>query len=236
MGILPLTKEHKNYVIEFDAHKVIRPTELPVEKLGAVFIETGGAHPENREEMARFLHDLVEHAHYIANDHNNEQKGAIQRILEIVQRARTSGTEIWFVDIETTNEEVVRELRTSKHRITRPIREYASYWLARRGNATRRKVSRYLIKRLEAASTIGQLRELTINEKIRLLSEKSGHNNIGIFVGAAHAGLEDIIKKGLKLNEEQKRELAKKGAHALKAYRCIYDSQAGNWRVEEHSL
>ncbi len=161
---------------------------------------------------------------------------ARSRIADIIKRAEKSGTEIWFGDIKTTQEEVVREMKNPRQNITFPVRLLSSLWLGRKGDAQKRLVSRKIVTALEHKIPSAFQRELTMADKVRFLASKSGHRRIGLFVGAGHAGIADILEKGISSNKEHRKKLAERGEDALKMYRCIYNEEQGRWRAEEHSL
>ena len=72
--------------------------------------------------------------------------------------------------------------------------------------------------------------------KIKALADKTGHQKIGIAVGAGHVGIANLLEQGAKLTQADREKIASHGSDTLKMFRCVYDKQASRWRVEEHSL
>ncbi len=108
--------------------------------------------------------------------------------------------------------------------------------LAKTGDATNRKLNRRIVASQQKFNPVATKRNLIMAHKIRALAEKTGHKNIGIFVGSGHVGMSDILQDNKPLTPEALAEIAKRGPDALKMFRCAYDKKEGKWKVEEHSL
>ncbi len=80
MGIINVRNKGRRYSIQLERHTDQR-VELPIEKLHAVFIETVGTHGNNAREVAIKL---------------SLWGGSTG---EIIERAKASGTEVWFGDV-----------------------------------------------------------------------------------------------------------------------------------------
>ncbi len=80
MGIINVRNKSRLYSVQLNTHAEER-VELPIEKLHAIFIETTGTHGDNVKEVAMHLLDWG---------------GATG---EIIERAKASGTELWFGDV-----------------------------------------------------------------------------------------------------------------------------------------
>ncbi|MDP3742144.1 MAG: hypothetical protein Q8R15_02405 [Candidatus Micrarchaeota archaeon] len=250
MGILPIENSRRAYVHELEFHSSRRETELPIEKLDAVFIETAGGHPKEAKELAEGLHYL----HGLTK--SKKHKGSMNRVIDIIKRAANSRTEIWFGDVKSTKSEkaistaeialsslaragVIAATINLPAAIVSPLASphlIATMWLARKGNAKNRKISRSIAEKMGLINPRIQIRNLTMAHKIKALAEKTGHKNIGLLTGAAHVGIASLLEKDAALTVEQRAKIAKRSPDALKMYRCIYDKQTGRWRVEEHSL
>ncbi len=81
MGIISVRNKSRQYSVQLEIHSQHR-VELPIEKLHAVFLETTGVHGNNAREVAI----------------NLQKWGGSTG--EIIERAKASGTEIWFGDVE----------------------------------------------------------------------------------------------------------------------------------------
>ncbi len=254
MGIIRVQNGPRNYSIELEIHIARGNTELPVEKLNAVFLETSGAHPENKWQIKKLLNSTRRVTHMPDPKH-----------VDIIRRAEKTGTEIWLGDVSVKLSEYLGSaLVTSGFTIagvgvggiaTRKMSRRAAlagmlaggllsmntllmpaYNLSRAGNAEKRTVS---IKATEMFGSIDPLiiaRNAIMGHKIQALAEKTGHRNIGVVTGGGHVAIAVLLKRGLALTPQVKRKIASRGEEALKMYRCIYNKKEKQWNVEEHSL
>lgn len=256
MGIIKTKHGVREYTVELDQHSRMRPTELPVEKLGAIFIESGGMHATQMEKLEKEI-----------NNWRNAWKGADakQQIREILTRTEKKGGEIWLGDVSPTGlEQAINYLKTAGYLVAGglaaqyPIRKQqmnrraalgilgmlagslihggAARILSASGNVSAKKIARAVVKNQEKINPMTIARNLIMAHKIQALAERTGHKNIGVFTGAMHVGMIDLLENNAALTTEARAEIAKRGPDALKMYRCIYDKGAGRWRVEEHSL
>ncbi len=258
MGIITAKRGNKKYTIELELHGQ-RRTELPIEKLNAVCLETGGAHPKSAQKIEKLLNEQ-EAVWESDSDYMDKDKSS-----GIIKRTKKNASEIWLTDVSPTILEQLISLgilttssvagaflgvkameKVSRRRalhllggITTLIataRYPHSILLSREGDASKRRVSGLVEKIHGKIDPVIYFRNLVMAHKIQALAEKTGHQNIGILVGAGHVGIADLLKKGEALTEEQRAKIAERGPDALKMYRCIYDKTAGKWKVEEHSL
>ncbi len=255
MGVLETKARGKHYYHELEMHGIKRSTELPVEQLNAVFLETSGFHPTNTQAIER-----------LANEHGrfwyeNPPKGTEKRINEILERAKQSGTEIWLGDTAGTSKEhslniaqflgaagirgIIPAIAGATPGISIPLgflcglcspHNLSSYLLSRKGSANNRSISRKYATLIGKIAPPSRMRDLVMAQKIVKLTRVTGHNKIGILTGAGHVGISDILEKEKALTEKQREKIAARSPDALKMYRCIYDKQAERWRIEEHSL
>lgn len=229
MGLLHFQAGNRRYAFELDNHESKRGTELPVEELHAIYLESNGAHPSGKHAKYQ-LEDNLNYLHtFWAGDSRMQLfKGPVRRVKEIIARAKQNGTEIWLGDLELTQKE--------EDSLAGPlVQVLPALWLARKGNADRRRISK-TITTLGGKITPGAIRDLASAAKIRFLAKKTDHKEIGIFAGAGHVGIAQQLQKTKVLTTGQRTTLAERGSDALKMYRCIYDQQAKRWKVEEHSL
>ncbi|MFH0714113.1 MAG: hypothetical protein V1722_05775 [Candidatus Micrarchaeota archaeon] len=262
MGLLPFQSGNRKYSMELEYHLARTPTELPVEKLDAIFIESSDLHPNNSSEIQRNLNKLDQFW-----QNKRVKEGAANRVTEIIQRARESGTELWLGDVRLTNIENVlnslygpafilaggalgeganRALHVKPSRRTflriaglaagATLTVGPGFWLSRKGDASRRTISKAITKTTASVNPGVTARNIIMAHKIQALAEKTGHHNIGINIGGGHVGMEDLLKQNIQLTPEARAEIAKRGPDALKMYRCIYNKRESKWQVEEHSL
>ncbi len=108
MGLLRFQNRSRNYWMELDDHFAKRKLELPIEKLGAVFIETAGMHAITVDHMQRRLDitgtPFAEDLEYKEETENNE---GIARIRDIIEKAKQNGTEVWMGDVKPTGLEIL---------------------------------------------------------------------------------------------------------------------------------
>ncbi len=250
MGVLEIRNKGKTYLHELEIHTSRRKTELPVEKLGAVFIESAGRHLNNKKRLAQRLNESETFWHGEGNE------GFEARVRDILQRAKNSGTEIWLGDVKSTEKENRRTLGIDIAALTArtiaggvlggPVaavvcgvcvpRKFSQLWLARKGTANKRRISRQIATLTGKITPTISIRDVVMGHKIKKLSELTNHQQIGILTGAGHVGMADILEKEKPLTEKQRSKIAARGSDALKMFRCIYDKTEGRWRVEEHSL
>ncbi|MDP3742531.1 MAG: hypothetical protein Q8R15_04410, partial [Candidatus Micrarchaeota archaeon] len=108
--------------------------------------------------------------------------------------------------------------------------------LSRKGDASQRRIPMAVAKSSTRIDPLVYVRNAIMCHKIKALADKTGHTKIGLLVGAGHVDMVNLLEQGAALTAEQRTEIASRGPDALKMFRCIYNKQAGRWRVEEHSL
>ncbi|MDP3742123.1 MAG: hypothetical protein Q8R15_02295 [Candidatus Micrarchaeota archaeon] len=250
MGVLEFKSKGTTYLHELETHQTKRKIELPVKSLNAVFVETGGIHPTSVRHLETLLNKKEKIWEGIA------EKNVEARTTEIVKTAKKNGTEIWIGDIKPTKKENIHSgIIDTAAILARAVAGGVlggsaaagvcglcspnlifGLWLARKGNANKRKISRRITTLAEGLNPATTIRDAVMANKIRKLSELTGHNKIGILTGAGHVGMADILEKEKPLTEKQRSKISARGPDALKMFRCIYDKAQGKWRVEEHSL
>ncbi|MFH0713325.1 MAG: hypothetical protein V1722_02205 [Candidatus Micrarchaeota archaeon] len=249
MGILPFQSGRRNYLMELDYHGSKRKSELPVEKLNAVFLETGSIQIRTAKEAKTRLNKTFPKA-------GTEYTDYWKRTLGVINAAKKSGTEIWLGDPGSSNLEL--------HGSTAVIAASAflraagglallgpggalaaavsspavinGLWLQRSGNAKKRKISRAIISAIGKINPLVVWRNKVIAHKIQILAEKTGHTKIGILVGTGHVGLADHLEKQRMLTPAEMVKAKKRGAQNVKMFRCRFDKGKNEWQVEEHSI
>ncbi len=257
MGIITAREGRRRYTIELEGHLSRRKpeTELPVEDLHAIFLES----PFSREGLQGLLKEPEAAAGtagplpFIIKD---------RKLAHIVRRAEKSGTELWFGDVNTTDAENLASFFSSigvlslgataaygtaglmtRRKALKSLAALAGMAavsilplerLTAKGNANDRRISRFLVREQGQIDPTVYVRNRIIAHKIRTLTEKTGHTKVGLLFGAGHENLSQLLERPQPLTSEQHREIAKRGPEALKIFRCIFDKNAGNWRVGEH--
>ncbi len=250
MGLLTVQSGKKRYIVELEIHPWPRPTELPVKKLDAVFLE-GHITSGN-------LRDVL-----------NNPRIFHSRFREVIQKAKQSGTEIWLGDVEPTTAEFLTGLGihtalgvagtlAAAGAVAMMTRRKAlrvlfgiggaigglavstgalnAAMLSRKGAADKRRVSRKIKSATGRIDPVVYVRNAIMSHKIKALAERTGHRNIGVLIGAGHVELADLLQQGAALTPQQRVEIAKRGPEALKMYRCKYNKKTRKWNIEEHSL
>lgn len=258
MSLLHVKNRNRDYFLELDMHLSNRKTEMPVEKLGAVFLETAGGHPNTSHEIAKALN---KHAVPFKMD-KLIVNGTVKRMQDIVKRAEKNGTELWLGDIAHFTPQLTLLLaggmyggeeaaRIAAGKMTRrkslqiilatlggaagasTLSGIApGMLLSREGDANKRPISREAV----TLASGERIRNQVMAHKINTLSEITGHRRIGVYTGAFHVGIADILEKGPLKREIARKEIGEYGADALKMYRCRYDKTVKQWQVEEHNL
>ncbi|MFH1247063.1 MAG: hypothetical protein V1644_01660 [Candidatus Micrarchaeota archaeon] len=251
MGILTTKSKNRRYTLELIYHgpRQRKTTELPVEKLDAVFLEC-----TSNPSKLRFAIDML--------NYPDELTGKWRRDRDLIKKCAEHNTEIWLGDLEPTKKEwlgalaellipaatltashsdskqiqMASTIATSSYLVGKTIQIGSAALLARKGNANKRTVSRKVCEWSHSHAPIIAFRNLIMAHKTRALAEKTGYTNIGLHVGASHTGIATLLEKDATLTQEQHSAIAKRGPGTLKMYRCIYDKKAGKWNVEEHSL
>ncbi len=250
MGLLPFEHKNRKYWMELDLHNAKRKTELPIEALHAVFIETGEP-SESPEHIANSLNQDG-----VPFERGSKYAGYENRVLEIVKRAKQSNAEIWLGDIKSSRGDQIKEIIALSSGVllrqqiiaalggdhilqiagsTASPTIIGGLLLSKKGNVKKLKISRFVVDMVKRLDPTAHRRNFIMANKIDNLAEITGHTNIGILCGAAHVGMTSMLEKP-KLLKARQRAAFEKYEKGLKMYRCAYDKQTEKWKVEEHSL
>ncbi len=246
MGLIRTAHGRRNYVAQLERHG-LGEVELPVERLDAIFLEGTDVSKDPRKvtEMLK-------------------RKDLLGKAKSIILRAKKTGSEIWFGDLNTTDKEDNRYYDAEKAVAVGGVIGSAIAAISSRraflktlgvlggtvaihsitheeilnsqGNAKERKISRALISAYGKPFSIIDLRNRVMAHQIKTLAEKSGHTNIGAIVGAAHVDITNMLEQGRELTEAEKQEIRQRYKEAGRMMRCVYDKTAERWRVEKYQL
>lgn len=245
MGIVKVKHGKRNYTVQLEEHYRGK-NELPVEKLHAVFLEAHDV-PKDPEDVAEIL-----------------QFHLYGKTKALAEKAKRAGGEIWLGDLTPTEaEDRNRDLAfTAGTLVAGGAAIFAALSSRRRflktlgvlgagaalhpfthfkildspGNANDRKISRALTSAYGKPFSIIDLRNRVMAHQIKTLAEKSGHTQIGVNIGAAHADITNMLENGRELTEEEKKEVRQREAEAGCMFRCRYNKTEGRWKVEKHQL
>lgn len=226
MGILKslvggITYNHE--LINHSGSHLNKPSELDVENLEAIFIETAGELRSAEEHAA-----LLNHIDELPVDAKTKK---------IIQTARWHKKEIWFGDVKPTFSE---RLRGVLAHFAHPFQQYsaqrAAEKLSETGSANGLQEQLRILTQFEQKIPETIERDKIMAAKISVLAAISKSDRIGILTGARHVNLSRLLRERYSPTPEEVKKIATRDPHALKMFRCIYDKQTRRWRVEEHSL
>ncbi len=223
MGIIEVNTGNKKYVLEFEVHNELERPELPVENLHAVYLESAFTMSGSRGKGA--LEKTL-------NDCARIPPSVRLKSLDIIRRAQSAGAELWVYSVPQTSRE--DKIENLSEILTFPVSYPSALRLASRGHAEKRVISRAIMSGLSKIERSTRLRSKAMSNAITRLAEDTGHSRIGLLLGAGHADMVGLLKKGVTLSERERKKLADR--KALTAFRCVYDKANAKWRAEEHRL
>ena len=99
MGIITAKNRGKNIYVELETHDM-GYTNLQINKLGAVFLETSGLHPNKAQRIETLMNTsstvIEKPGQHFVDNHGGQ---VLEKMKGIIEEAKRSGTEIWLGDI-----------------------------------------------------------------------------------------------------------------------------------------